>query len=69
MGGFQDKPGRIAGQHDRSGAEVQFVVGPDEALQQPAAEKAGAAGDKEALAAQVVPEKAGVLQDKVQIGG
>jgi hypothetical protein len=46
----------VAGEDGRRSAEAQFLVGPGKGLKQPAAEETGAAGDEEALAAQLVPE-------------
>ena len=57
----------IAGEHDRLGAKTQLVVRAQEALEHPPTEEAGASGDEQTLAAQVLPEALGVLQDMVQV--
>ena len=59
---------RMTGQHRRRAHQAELVVGPDETLEQPPAEEAGAAGQEDVLAAQALPEPLGVSQDVVEIG-
>jgi hypothetical protein len=49
--------------------QIQTVVRPEQTLQQPASEKAGAACDKDSFTAQLTPEIARVLQYVIKISG
>ena len=60
---------RIAGEHDRLRTQPEPVLCPHQALQQPAAEEAGPAGDEYTFAAQLVPQVAGVVQHMIQVAG
>ena len=61
------KRGGIAGEDDRARAQAEDIIGMGETLQQPPAEKTRAAGEEQALTAQLSPQCAGLLQHVIQV--
>src|ERR1019366_4580423 len=61
-----ERPG-IAAENGYPRLQLQSVIGPQQRLQQPAAEEPGCAGDEDALAAQLIPQTLGARQAIVEI--
>jgi len=57
----------IAGQQHSGEIEPEPAIGPQEALGDPRAHEAGAAGDEDPRAASAGPQRLGVLEDVVQV--
>jgi hypothetical protein len=51
----------------RRNVQTEPVIRPDQALQQPASEKARTAGNKQPLPAQFIPQNPGVIKDVIQV--
>ena len=60
---------RVAGENGYVCVQLQCAIGVEETFHKPAAEKARASGEEDALAARFGPEIAGVREDQVEVGG
>ena len=58
VGRFLQESIRIAAQDDDGGAQIKFVVGPQQTRQQPSADETGTASQENGLSAQGAPQPA-----------
>jgi len=67
MGRFGGERIGIPAEYDRRRTERQAAIDPAEALQKPAAEKAGTAGYENTFSTDLFPEIAGAFEDEIEV--
>src|SRR5208282_4925850 len=66
--GFFPEGGGMTAQADKTGVKMQTAVGPGKTFEQPATKESGGAGDQDALAAKLLPQRLGSLDNVVEVG-
>src|SRR6187551_1427121 len=67
MRGLFTESFRVAGEYRHTDAQIQFVMRPQQAFQEPGPHESGAAGDEYGMSAYLLPQLSGVAKDVVQI--